>query len=559
MKSENTGIKNFKMKHFSTYRFSFFLLIFFTFQLHAQKPYVSKVWVADNGNGTYKNPILNADYSDPDAIRVGSDFYLVSSSFEDVPGLPVLHSKDLVNWTIIGHALNRLVPDEHFSIPHHGEGVWAPSIRFHNGEFYIYYPDPDFGIYVLKAKDPAGPWSEPVLVEAGKGLIDPCPLWDDNGEVYLVHAFAGSRSGIKSIIVVKKLNAAGTKVIDAGQLVYDGHDTDPTIEGPKFYKRNGWYYIFAPAGGVTTGWQLVLRSKNIYGPYERKVVMDQGSSTTNGPHQGAWVTTQTGEDWFLHFQDKDAYGRVVHLQPMKWINNWPVIGLDKDGDGKGEPVLQYKKPNVGKIYPVETPAESDEFNSTVIGLQWQWMSNPKPTWMFANAAGGYLRLFSERVPDSAKNLWDAGNILLQKFPADSFRVTTKLNFVPNPKLDNERTGLVVMGMDYVGIGLKCVNNKIAIISFNCAGAMKGKPESEKQLAILAGNTCFFRADVKPGGRCTFSYSTDGKSYIAVPGTFTAVAGRWKGAKIGIFCSRDTTTNDSGWADFDWFRVGRSEK
>jgi len=374
--------------------------------LFAQKPYVSKVWVADNGDGTYKNPIINADYSDPDAIRVGDNFYLISSSFEDVPGLPILQSKDLVNWTIIGHALKRQPPFEHFSIPRHGEGVWAPSIRYHNNEFYIYYPDPDFGIYLTKAKNITGPWSDPVLVEAGKGLIDPCPLWDDDGQGYLVHAFAGSRAGIKSIIVVKKLNKDGTKVMDEGILVYDGHETDPTIEGPKFYKRNGYYYVFASAGGVPTGWQLVLRSKNVYRPYERKVVMDQGSSTTNGPHQGAWVTTQTGEDWFLHFQDKDAYGRVVHLQPMIWKNDWPVIGVDKDGDGKGEPVLNYKKPGVGKTYSIQAPAESDEFNTNIVGLQWQWMANPKATWYFFNPSKGYLRLFSAHMRPPCASMMD---------------------------------------------------------------------------------------------------------------------------------------------------------
>src|SRR5687768_11197599 len=360
----------------------------------AQKPYVSKVWVADNGDGTYKNPILHADYSDPDAIRVGNDFYMVSSSFEDIPGLPILYSKDLVNWSIIGHALKRQPPFNHFSVPRHGEGVWAPAIRYHNNEFYIYYPDPDFGIYLIKAKNAAGPWSEPILVEGGKGLIDPCPLWDDDGSVYLVHAYAGSRAGIKSIIVIKKLNRDGTKVLDEGKLVYDGHELDPTVEGPKLYKRNGYYYIFAPAGGVSTGWQLVLRSKNIYGPYERKVVMDQGASPVNGPHQGAWVTTQTGEDWFLHFQDKEAYGRIVHLQPMKWLNGWPVIGVDKDDDGKGEPVLQYKKPNVGKTYTVQTPVDTDEFNGIEIGKQWQWMANAKATWVFINLSKGALRLYS---------------------------------------------------------------------------------------------------------------------------------------------------------------------
>ncbi|HEY9363192.1 MAG TPA: glycoside hydrolase 43 family protein, partial [Chitinophagaceae bacterium] len=213
--------------------------------INKSTPYVSKVWVADNGDGTYKNPILNADYSDPDAIRVGDDYYMVSSSFEAIPGLPVLHSKDLVNWRIVAHALLRQPPFEHFSVPRHGDGVWAPSIRYHDGEFYIYYPDPDFGIYLVKAKNAAGPWSSPILVQEGKGLIDPCPLWDDDGKVYLVHAFAGSRAGIKSVLVVKKLSADGTRVLDEGKIVYDGHEADPTVEGPKFYKRNGYYYIFA--------------------------------------------------------------------------------------------------------------------------------------------------------------------------------------------------------------------------------------------------------------------------------------------------------------------------
>lgn len=520
----------------------------------AQKPYVSKVWVADNGDGTYKNPILDADYSDPDAIRVGDSFYLVSSSFEDIPGLPVLKSKDLVNWTIIGHALKRQPPYEHFSVPRHGEGVWAPSIRYHNNEFYIYYPDPDFGIYLVKAKNAAGPWSDPILVEAGKGLIDPCPLWDDDGNVYLVHAFAGSRAGIKSIIVVKKLNKGGTKVIDDGVLVYDGHETDPTIEGPKFYKCNGYYYIFAPAGGVPTGWQLVLRSKSVYGPYERKVVMDQGQSSTNGPHQGAWVRTQTGEDWFLHFQDKEAYGRVVHLQPMKWINNWPVIGEDKDGDGKGEPVLRYKKPNVGKTYPIQTPQETDEFNDITLSLQWQWMANKQSTWYFLNPSMGYLRLFSYELPDSTKNLWDAPNVLLQKFPADEFMVTTKMNFTPNPKLNNEKAGLTIMGLSYANLALESSKDGIYLVYGKCKDADKGKAEKETMITKWNSGQIYLRVQVRKGGECNFYYSIDGKTFTKAGEPFTAEVGRWIGAKVGIFCTRETQTNDSGYADFDWFRV-----
>ena len=534
-------------------RFVFFSICFSAFFAQGQNKNVSKVWVADNGNGTYKNPVLNADYSDPDAIRVGDDFYMVASSFEDVPGLPILHSKDLVNWTILGHALLRQPPYGHFSRTQHGNGVWAPAIRYHNGEFYIYYPDPDFGIYVTKAKNAAGPWSEPVLIEAGKGLIDPCPLWDDNGNVYLVHAYAGSRAGIKSIAVVKRLNAAGDKVMDNGILVYDGHELDPTFEGPKFYKRNGYYYIFAPAGGVSTGWQVVLRSKNIYGPYERKVVMDQGSSPTNGPHQGAWVTTQTGEDWFLHFQDKEAYGRVVHLQPMKWQNDWPVIGVDKDGDGKGEPVVTYKKPNVGKVYPIQTPAESDEFDGEKLGLQWQWMANPKATWYFLNRSKGTLRLYSQLV-DTVPNLWFAPNVLLQKFPADEFMVTTKMKFTASEKIDKEKAGLAIMGMSYANIAIKNIKNELHIVYTTCKDAEKGKIENETILAKTKVQDVYLRVAVSKGGKCAFSYSFDGKDFTGAGEPFTAEVGKWIGAKVGLFCTRITQINDSGWTDVDWFRV-----
>jgi len=520
----------------------------------AQNNYVSRVWVADNGNGTYKNPVINADYSDPDAIRVGDDYYLVSSSFEDIPGLPILHSKDLVNWTIIGHALKRQPPFDHFSKPQHGGGVWAPSIRFHKGEFYIYYPDPDFGIYVVKTKNIRGTWSEPLLVEAGKGLIDPCPLWDDDNKTYLVHAYAGSRAGIKSILVIKQMNPEGTKTLDEGTIIYDGHETDPTIEGPKLYKRNGYYYIFAPAGGVSTGWQLVLRSKNIYGPYERKVVMDQGSTPVNGPHQGAWIDTKTGEHWFLHFQDKGPYGRVVHLQPMKWIGDWPVIGTDKDGDGKGEPVLVYKKPNVGNTMPVSSPAESDEFNDTKIGLQWQWMANPKATWAFTDHSKGSLRLFSDILPDSAKNLWDASNVLLQKFPADEFMVTTKMTFTPNSRLENEKAGLAIMGLSYANIALKSKKDGVYLVYTVCKDAGKGKGEIEIILSKQIEKTIYLRVKVTNGARCRFSYSLDGKAFTETGEEFQAEVGQWIGAKVGIFCTRETRINDSGYADFDWFRV-----
>ena len=211
-----------------------------------------------------------------------------------------------------------------------------------------------------------------ILIRSAKGWIDPCPCWDDDGNAYLVHAWANSRSGIKSILTINKMSEDGTRILDDGQMVFDGRAHHPTIEGPKLHKRNGYYYIFAPAGGVPTGWQTVLRSKNIYGPYEDKIVMDQGSTAINGPHQGAWIETQSGESWFVHFQDRGPYGRIVHLQPMRWVNDWPVIGNDKDGDGKGEPVARYRKPNVGRGSPLQVPQTSDEFKMRDLGLRRQW-------------------------------------------------------------------------------------------------------------------------------------------------------------------------------------------
>lgn len=260
-----------------------------------------KVWNADCGDGTYTNPILYTDYSDPDVCRVGDDYFMTASSFCNAPGLPVLHSKDLVNWKVISYAIDK-IPGEHFDKPIHGHGVWAPAIRYHNDEFIIFFPMPDEGIYVVKTKDPWGKWDEPTCLFSGKGWIDPCPFWDDDGKAYMVSAFAKSRIGFKSILNLCEITPDCLQMIDEGKHIFDGNvENQETIEGPKMYKRNGYYYIFAPSGGVKQGWQTVLRSKNIWGPYEHRNVLLQKDSDTNGPHQGAWVDTQTGEDWFIHF------------------------------------------------------------------------------------------------------------------------------------------------------------------------------------------------------------------------------------------------------------------
>jgi beta-xylosidase len=512
----------------------FILLIFFWQDDFAQK------------NNEYTNPIIPFDYSDPDVVRVGEDYYMTASSFNAVPGLPILHSTDLVHWEIINYALQKLIPEKHFDTVQHGGGVWAPSIRYHNNEFYIFYPDPDFGIYIIKAKKITDKWSEPILVEAGKGLIDPCPLWDDNGKVYLVNAFAGSRAGIKSILTIKELDATATKVISNAVMVYDGHNIDPTIEGPKLYKRNNYYYIFAPAGGVSTGWQTVLRSKNIYGPYERKVVLEQGSTSINGPHQGAWINTSNNEDWFIHFQDKDYYGRILHLQPMQWKNDWPIIGIDNNGNGIGEPVTAFKKP-FSKITSSDTKMYlSDNFSSTTLDLQWQWQANPKNNWAFTTPYN-YLRMPAVYITDSLVNIWNLPNILMQKIPSgDDLYASVKFNFYPNT--ENERFGFVLLGTDYAGISIAKQKDSFAIIYTTCTGADKGNLPTETILEKTIQNEISFRIELESNGNCSFLYSIGNKQANKIAQNFTAKPGKWVGAKVGMYCTRNKITNDAGFAN-----------
>lgn len=530
----------------------------------AMAQYRSEVWVSDEGNGMYRNPVLHADYSDPDVCVVGEDYFLTASSFNCTPGLPILHSKDLVNWKIVNYALKKVEPVEYYNEARHGKGVWAPSIRFHEGMYYIYWGDPDFGIFMVKTRDPYGEWDKPVLVKAGKGMIDPCPLWDDDGRVYLAHAWAGSRAKFNSVLTVCELNKEGTKVISDPVLVFDGNDgVNHTIEGAKFYKRNGFYYLFAPAGGVVSGWQLVMRSKNVYGPYEPRIVMAQGKTDINGPHQGGWVDTPAGESWFLHFQDKGAYGRVLHLNPMKWVNDWPVIGVDRDGDGCGDPVSRYRKPGTDKTYPIETPVESDEFDTRKLGLQWEWHANYQDVFGFTTNMG-YARIYGHELSSHFKNFWEVPNLLMQKFPAEEFTATAKLKV--SAKDDGQLSGLIVMGWDYSWIGVEKQGEKFLLKQAICKDAEQGNLEQVSTLAVLEPSKKFeaglfpnfereiyIRVRVGKEAYCRFSYSLDGKKFTEAGTLFKARQGKWIGAKVGMF-SVTPHGKERGWVDVDWFHV-----
>jgi beta-xylosidase len=490
----------------------------------------------------YQNPVIPFDYSDPDVIRVQKDYYLIASSFNHVPGLPILHSTDLIHWQLISYALPKLLPVEQFQAPVHGGGIWAPSIRYRRDTFYIYYPDPDRGIYRIHTTDIRGKWSEPSLVMAGKGLIDPCPFWDENGNAYLAFALAGSRAGMKSMLFIQQLNPQGDAGIGSPVLVYDGHAQDATIEGPKMYQRNGYYYLFAPAGGVSTGWQLVLRSKSVFGPYERKVVLQQGSTTVNGPHQGAWVTTPKGEDWFLHFQDRDAFGRIVHLQPMSWNADWPVMGRDLNGDGIGEPVMEYRNPD-GQSLKAPDYSVRENFTGSHLSLDWQWQANQSfpPAFPYLNQ----LLFFARPWPMSEKrNLWMLPDMLLRKIVAGPSLMQSTIDF-SQIKL-GETGGFILFGLDYQWVGVTRDSAGLVLQLGVCLQADKGHPEKMINLVRLTGSSVKIMMQVDDRARVLFSYQEPGKASQSIPEPFQAKPGKWVGAKVGYFMIRPSFTNDAGW-------------
>lgn len=504
-----------------------------------------KMWIADNGDGTYTNPILYTDYSDPDVIRVDEDYFMIASSFCNAPSVPLLHSRDLVNWKVINYVMDKL-PFSHYEKPMHGCGAWAPSIRYHEGVYYVFVPFPDEGIMMCKTTDPWGEWSKPAFVRKVVGWIDPCPFWDDDGKAYMVNAFARSRIGFKSFLYMSPMEPDCSGVLDDGQFIYDGHATQPTIEGPKLYKRNGYYYIFAPAGGVKPGWQTVLRSRNIYGPYEEKIVLHQGNSPVNGPHQGAWVDTPSGEHWFIHFQDVGNAGRIIHLQPMRWENDWPVIGVN-DTDGCGEPVLRYPKPHTSVSCQTDAPEDSDFFDGDKLGLQWQWNANYKDEWY---SIGDGLRLNAQPADESLQ-LCDVPNLLIQKWPAPQFQITSFLHL--EHMQEGDVAGMVSQCGHYTGLAVAREADGFYLEqrtgNWTKADEVRKRLGSLKELGLKEDSICL-RMKVREESYVSFEAGNTEDELKTVGDIVQATPGRWVGVKVGLFAINEKKiTGGSVTADY----------
>ena len=482
----------------------------------------------------YTNPILYGDYADPDAIRVGEDFYMISSSFTYVPGIPVLHSRDLVHWELIGYAASRL-PFDRYDKPAHKCGIWAPSLRWHNGLFYVYVCMPDEGLFAFTAEDPAGEW-ECHHVKDVVGWIDPCPLFDDDGRAWLVHGFAASRAGINNILYVHEMSADGLSVLDKGRLVYDGSaHGDVTVEGPKFYKRNGTYWILCPAGGVKPGYQLALRSDSVYGPYERRVVLRQGDTPVNGPHQGGWFDDGHGGDWFIHFQDVDEYGRIPHLQPVDWSDGWPVMGHQGFPVPEGETGLPAFEGSI---------PTSDHFEQGP-GLQWQWQANPNQGWYTALRPG--LRLHAA----PAEDLFHAGHFLSQLMQHRDFDMD--VSFALHAQR-GDIAGVGMMGYTYHYLAL--CGDRVSLREGKVTEVDRWTPERVTEQVLAESewpsSRVLLRMRVRDG-QVSFLYGEDAAHLRLIGEAYPMTCGGWVGARPGLF-AMNTRGAWGGWADVDYVGI-----
>ncbi|MEI9851924.1 MAG: glycoside hydrolase 43 family protein [Sphingomonas sp.] len=498
---------------------------------------------------TYTNPILYADYSDPDVIRVGTDYYLVASSFHFSPGIPVLRSRDLVHWTIIGHVLPKLpfgplydMPGPHtlddgISKPIGGtkyaSGVWAPSIRHHDGKFWVYWATPDEGVFMATAVDPAGPWEPAVQVIAQAGLEDPCPYWDEDGSAWLVHGKVGAGP-----LILHRMAPDGRSVLDAGVLIAEDRINLPVLEGPKLLRRNGWYYIFAPIGGVGTGPQAVGRARRIAGPYEWRVVLEPGTTPIQGPHQGGYVETPSGQGWFAHFNSTGAFGRIVHLQPVVWKDDWPIIGRQIPDRTAGQPVASFAMPDTGNPPTADRLQASDEFSAPALGLQWSWNHNPDDGAWSLSARPGWLRLQAL----AAQQIVAARNTLTQILQGPASTVTARIDL--GGMAEGQRAGLslfgVRAGVDRRGARGRAQPHHALVRRRRDAGPRacgqdhraprRSERRAERPLFVQHGRQAL-HARRDPIWLSRFSW--------------------WKGSRPALF---SFTRGQRGWIDVDWVHV-----
>lgn len=500
------------------------------------------VW-GDQGDGTYVNPVLPGDYSDPDVIRVGDDYYAISSTLHCSPGMAVLHSKDLVNWRMIGHVVNDLTsigPEYNYNrMNRYGRGVWAGAIRFHKDKYWVYFFTPDEGLFMSTAADPAGPWEPLHQVWEVSGWDDCCPFWDDDGQGYFVATnFADNYN-----IHLFKLSEDGKELL---------HDSDTIIhqhkgsEANKLYKINGTYYYFHSEvvrreAGMEVRVVMMLRAEHIYGPYEEKeLIHTHGMEIDREPNQGGLVQTVSGDWYFISHQGTGGYyeGRTLHLLPVTWVDGWPIIGNDTDGDGIGEMVWGGRKPING--LPVTVLSTNDDFERAVLEPYWEWNHQPRANkWSLAERPG-YLRLHACQ-PIDKDNFFTVCNVISQRAFRTAHNVATVIIEISG-MADGQEAGLCHFAQTYCKIGVQ-QQNGTRVLKFNHSGTITWGPE-------LSRCTLWLRSVWNIDGINRFEYSVDGVHFTSFGDAYQLGWGNYRGDRIGLYSYN--CESEQGYIDVDQF-------
>ncbi|MDQ6785455.1 MAG: glycoside hydrolase 43 family protein [Acidobacteriota bacterium] len=496
----------------------------------------------DQGDGTFLNPILPSDYSDLDAIRVGSDYYAISSTFQFSPGIVILHSKDLVNWTILSHAasdLTQISPELNWDkMNRYGRGIWAGAIRFHDGKFWIYFGTPDEGYFMTTAKNPAGKWQPLHRVLAEKGWDDCAPFWDDDGQGYLV----GTNFSDGYKIYLFKLTPDGRDIMrESGKVIHQSKGS----EANKLYKFNGFYYHFFSEVKSEGRVVMMERAKNIWGPYDEIKQLNHAEKEFREPNQGGILQTTGGGWYFLtHHGGGDWSGRVMSLLPVTWIGGFPIIG-NVGADGIGQMVWSGKMPvrSTKKV----TPQTDDEFSKTEIAPQWEFNYQPRAEKWSLTERRGFLRLRAFKTLDS-DNILKAGNTLTQRVMRTTFNeVVIKLDL--RGLADGEKAGLCHFASpNYSSFGV-AQHGAVRQLEFNLKGDLTAGN-------VVKGNDMWIKSTWGLDGKSQYFYSLDGKTYQNFGEPYQMMWGSYRGDRIGIFNYNNRA--DEGFVDVDFFHYDFSK-
>ncbi len=492
---------------------------------------VLKAQQSDNGDGTYTNPVIPADFPDPDVIRVDSVYYYVSTTMFIFPGVTILKSYDLVNWEYCANAVQRFDFDPCYNLDgcdRYSHGQWATSLKHHNDTFYLLFITLDEGGFLCSSPDPEGPWK---IRHLPRGFYDPGLFFDDDDKIYVAHG--------NSDIYITELDS-NFVAKGADSLVHSG-TLGSGLEGVHVYKINGFYYLYCTYPGPL-GREVALRADNIYGPYEeRTVIYDNTPGVNYGIHQGALIQTQTGEWWTMLFVDMGAFGRFPSLQPVTWVDDWPIAGVD----GKG--VITHPKPDVGTEYPISILPTSDEFEDTELGMQWGWNHNPDSTKWSLTENPGYLRLSTVK---SVTSLTEARNTLTQRifaYYSDVVSSTATIKMHIDSMQNGDIAGIAVFQDPYAYLGVRKKDGINHLVMVN-DGDIIDSIQTDSSNIYLKANANYGRS------QALFAYSFDDQTYTILGDELEMQfdLSVFTGNKFCLF--NYATVDTGGYVDFDWFRT-----